>query len=203
LVFTDDDCYPAQDFLTQALEAFRDPAVGYVGGRTLLFDTTDSPVAIRVDETHHRLEPRTYVPAGLIPGACFAIRRSVAREIGYFDPDLGAGTAFSCEDVDIVARASAAGWAGVYFPPMFVYHHHGRKHSQASALRRHYDYGRGAYHMKLLLDGPLRPLYFTHICNNWLHIRPMSVSREICGMGRYLRHRVRKLLDSPLELRSE
>src|ERR1700722_323194 len=35
VVFTDDDCYPAQDFLSRAWSAFQNPSVGYVTGRIL------------------------------------------------------------------------------------------------------------------------------------------------------------------------
>ncbi len=41
IAFTDDDCYPSPDFLTQIQKAFADSRVGYVTGRILLHDPTD------------------------------------------------------------------------------------------------------------------------------------------------------------------
>src|ERR1700747_554064 len=46
LEFTDDDCYPAPDFLSRISAAFEDPSVGYVSGRILLHDPADHPFAI-------------------------------------------------------------------------------------------------------------------------------------------------------------
>ena len=50
LAFTDDDCYPAPDFLSRISAAFEDPSVGYVSGRILLHDPADHPFAI--NESH-------------------------------------------------------------------------------------------------------------------------------------------------------
>ncbi len=51
LTFTDDDCYPADDFLSQIWTAFADPSVGYIGGRILLHDPTDYPATINESVT--------------------------------------------------------------------------------------------------------------------------------------------------------
>ena len=71
-----------------------------------------------------------------------AVRRNVIAAVGPFDPDLGAGTPFPAEDVELVARASAAGWLGGYYPGPIVYHDHGR--SSPSAVKhilKEYDLG--------------------------------------------------------------
>ena len=51
LVFTDDDCYPAPDFLSQVWSAFDDPSVGYIGGRIMLHDPDDYPITINESMT--------------------------------------------------------------------------------------------------------------------------------------------------------
>jgi GT2 family glycosyltransferase len=81
-----------------------------------------------------------------------AFRRDVLLEIGGFDPLFGAGSLFAAEDVDAAGRASAMGWRGQYRPEVVVNHHHGRKASDAARLSKSYHIGRGAYHMKLLLN---------------------------------------------------
>src|SRR3712207_3419731 len=45
--FTDDDCYPKEDWLLAIRQAFDNPKVDYLGGRVLLFDPTDAPITIQ------------------------------------------------------------------------------------------------------------------------------------------------------------
>jgi glycosyltransferase involved in cell wall biosynthesis len=159
-VFTDDDCYPATDFLDRLAEVFRDPAVGFAGGRILLHDPHDSAVSIRTEQAPTVIPAHSVVPAGLIQGANMAFRRSVLERIGGFDDALGAGTPFCSEDVDAVARASAAGFTGGYFPGPTVAHHHRRRDpAEVAELWRRYDRGRGAYYAKCILDFPERGRY--------------------------------------------
>jgi len=156
IAFTDDDCYPAPDFVDAWLACFTDPAVGYAGGRITLHDPADAPVTIQLLDTPVEFVPRTFARAGVIQGANMAARRTVLDALGGFDERLGAGTPFPSEDLDFVSRAAAAGWAGRYDPRPSVAHHHRRRTpEQVEALRRGYDLGRGAYYAKCLLD-PLR-----------------------------------------------
>ena len=160
LVFTDDDCYPAVDFLDRMAEVFDDQTVGFAGGRILLHDPRDSAVSIRTEPSATAIAPRSVVPAGLIQGANMAFRRAVLDQIGGFDGALGAGTPFCNEDVDAVARASAAGFTGGYFPAPTVAHHHRRRDpAEVAELWRRYDRGRGAYYAKCILDFPERGRY--------------------------------------------
>lgn len=154
LAFTDDDCYPAPDFLSQVLSAFDDPSVGYIGGRIVLYDPTDHPITINESMIPVTFPARSFVCAGCIQGANMAFRRSVLLEIGGFDPLFGPGALFpAAEEIEAVGRASAMGWKGQYRPEVVVTHHHGRKAADAAALWKWYAIGRGAYHMKLLLTG--------------------------------------------------
>ena len=152
LAFTDDDCYPASDFLTEIWRAFVDhPSLGYIGGRILLHDPADYRITFN-ESTAPRLFPKnSYLAAGDIQGANMAFRKSTLEEIGGFDPLFGAGAMFSAEDIDAAARASMKGWVGKYCPEVVVRHHHGRKAADVPGLWKSYAIGRGAYHMKLLL----------------------------------------------------
>jgi glycosyltransferase involved in cell wall biosynthesis len=159
VAFTDDDCYPAPDWLDQLVSVFgADGRIGYVGGRVLLHDRTDDPVTTATSRDTLRMHPLDFVPAGVIHGANMAFRAGVFSKAGGFDVLLGAGTALcSGEDFDMVNRSSAAGYAGIYDPRPMVYHHHGRKPgAHVDLLYRGYGYGRGAVYAKCVLCAELR-----------------------------------------------
>jgi glycosyltransferase involved in cell wall biosynthesis len=182
LVFTDDDCYPAADYLDRIADAFADSGLDYLGGRILLHDSSDYPITIRVDPLPSAIPPRSVVPAGLIQGANMAFRRRVLESLGGFDDELGPGTPFCNDDVDAVARASAAGFTGSYLPEPTVYHHH-RRRAQADidALWRTYDRGRGAYYAKCILDLPTRRGVARHWWQSARAAAPRATLREIEG----------------------
>jgi GT2 family glycosyltransferase len=153
LAFTDDDCYPEPDFLTQLWRAFEDPSIGYISGRISLHDPTDHPMSTIESNAPYTFQPRSFVAAGTFGGANMAFRRKTLKEIGGFDPLFGPGALFNAEDLDAAARASAIGWKGEYHPEVIVRHHHGRKAPDIPRLVKSYGIGNGAYQMKLLLRG--------------------------------------------------
>lgn len=150
--FTDDDCYPAEDFLDQMLLAFSEPEISFVAGRLLLYDPTDLPTGIKPEAEGRFYPPGFAFPPGELHGANFAFRRSVLEAIGGFDEMTGAGTPWPFEDVDAVMRASLLGFAGCYDPRPTVFHHHRRRDQrQLSRVEHGYARGRGAYFLKFLL----------------------------------------------------
>ena len=152
LAFTDDDCYPAPDFLSQVWSAFDDPSVGYIGGRIILHDPADYPITINESVTPRTFPARSFVCAGCIEGANMAFRRRVLLDIEGFDPLFGPGALFpAAEEPEAASRASAMGWRGEYHPEVVVRHHHGRNAADAARLYKSYAMGIGAFHMKLLL----------------------------------------------------
>jgi glycosyltransferase involved in cell wall biosynthesis len=158
IAFTDDDCYPAPDFLSSIARCFEeDPRLGFIGGRVLLYDPSDYRSTIQEKDSRQNLAPGEFFPTGLIHGANFACRRKALEVINGFDDRFGPGTPFVCEEVDAMARMLACGWPGAYDPRPLVYHHHGRKtRAQAVQLKRRYDKGRGAYYAKSILNPKLR-----------------------------------------------
>jgi glycosyltransferase involved in cell wall biosynthesis len=153
IVFTDDDCYPEPDYVVKVAETFDAGNADYLGGRILLHDPEDAPVTIQTRETPDTIAPGSFVRAGLIQGCNMAVTRQALERIGGFDEMLGAGTPFHCEEIDLVSRASAAGFAGAYDPRPVVRHHHRRRtQEQVRALIKGYDIGRGAYYAKCMLD---------------------------------------------------
>lgn len=157
IAFTDDDCYPEPDFLTNALAVFDRESLGFAGGKILLFDPTDAPITINTSETVQYFAPDWFVPAGVIQGANMVFCRQALEDINGFDEYFGAGTPFPCEDVDAVLRVLAAGWKGKHDPGFTVYHHHRRKPGKdIESLTRVYAAARGAYYAKCLLFMPQR-----------------------------------------------
>jgi glycosyltransferase involved in cell wall biosynthesis len=202
IALIDDDCYVAPDYIDRVRESFDDPRVGFAGGRVELFDPTDCPLTIRTSTEPEFLPPRSYVKPGWILGANMMFRRRVLEAIGGFDPELGPGMPFhSGEDPDVQARASFAGWWGLYTPNVVVAHHHRRRAEDARAVMRIYSIGIGAYKAKFLLISGTRSIY---LCD-WLRhcyweFRRLVDGRlglpcfwwEMQGAARYLAGRLRK-----------
>ena len=188
VAFTDDDCIPAPDYLLNILACFDEsPHLGFIGGRILLYDPDDYPITIQEKATRHDLPPRTFLRPGLIQGANMACRRTALESVGGFDVRFGAGTPFSCEDVDLLARMLGKGWSGAYDPRPVIHHHHGRKAGEAvDTLARSYDSGRGAYYAKSSLDPALRWTYLRHWLRAMRHLPTKTTARELAGAFRYL-----------------
>ena len=188
IALTDDDCYPREDFIDRVWDCFQDPTIGYLGGRVLLFDPTDYRMTIQEREDRVELPARSFVPAGLIHGANFSIRRALLERVGGFDVRLGPGTPLSAEEVDVMARVSGLGWKGAYDPRPVVYHHHRRKlASDAQKAMTGYDLGRGAYYLKGMLNPSIRSPYF----KAWLRAiprqNPRRTLRELRGSAMYVK----------------
>ena len=189
IAFIDDDCYPDPHYLDAVIKCLKEDArLGFIGGRVLLYDPSDYRITIQEETQRMELPPGTFIPAGFIHGANFAFRRAALESVGGFDENFGPGSLFrSGDDVEILARMSAAGWYGAYDPRLLVYHHHRRKGGiEILHLIERYDYGRGAYYAKCLLNPRLRTTYLKH----WYrHIRTQPLRRttkEIFSASRYM-----------------
>jgi glycosyltransferase involved in cell wall biosynthesis len=189
VAFTDDDCLPSADYFHRILERFDNDKIDFLGGRILLYDSTDYPITIQTLDRPVTLQPGDFVPAGLIQGANFAFRRSSLESVGGFDERMGAGTPFACEDVDILARLLANGFTGAYSPHPLVYHHHRRKTAlAASKLMKTYDYGRGAYYAKCLINPGLRKLCKKYWFQQARQNNALKTGREIVGAIHFMSH---------------
>lgn len=191
IVFTDDDCYVTPDLLERYLEVFAEhKEVGCVGGRVLLHDPADARITIKESTDSTILAPGSFVPAGFVLGANFAFRREILVDQDGFDSEFGAGTQFPCEDVDMVSRCCAAGWAVKYDPRPTVHHHHGRQNAvEVEKLQRSYSAGRGAYMMKALLDPRRRIIYGRRYMTRFRSEPPRLWYPEILAGWRYLLRR--------------
>jgi glycosyltransferase involved in cell wall biosynthesis len=189
VAFTDDDCYPAEDFLSSISRCFEEDAgLGFIGGRVLLHDPEDARLTIQEKDSRQELSPGEYFPPGLIHGANFACRRTAIESVGGFDERFGPSAPFvSAEDTDILARLLAEGWPGAYDPRPLVYHHHRRRTPiDGFRLGRQYDRGRGAFYAKCVLNPKLRMVYLRKwhaaICRQSLRTtaRELVAGAEFC-----------------------
>jgi GT2 family glycosyltransferase len=205
IAFTDDDCYPEPDLLTSIIDIFeKEPSLGFLGGRVLLYDPTDYHCATNEKTERVDVKPKSLLLGGFISGANFSFRRSALEAVGGFDDDLGAGTNFYCEDLEILARLSAKGWPGAFDPAPVVYHHHERKtQAEADRLELEYVYARGAYYAKCLLSPPMR-LQYARMWFWYMRHQPLeTTAREVAAAMAYYRHRLasslagRGFLESP------
>lgn len=157
IAFTDDDCYIAADYIQQIEAAFGDPAIGYIGGRILLYDHTDIRLTINESEVYTPIAPYSFIRTGTVQGANMCFRRTTLEAIGAFDTRFAK---FSSADIATVACASWAGISGAYDPRPTVFHHHRRKtKKQSRRLRRFYAIGRGAYYAKFIIRPDSRDAY--------------------------------------------
>lgn len=194
VAFTDDDCYLGPRHLSIAVAEFSSKEFRYCGGRILRYDASDAEIGCNNDPQRHIIPPRSFMTSGKIQGANMVVHRSVFARIGGFDPELGAGTRFRCEDIDLVARASMAGFTGAHVPELVVYHHHGRKAGPATRRLEHEnDYACGAYYAKFIMNG------HHEFIVGWLKLaaRPWRLSGlywEVRGALDYVRWRRSKSL---------
>jgi GT2 family glycosyltransferase len=154
IAYTDDDCSPSADWLTNIRRHFADPRVAFVTGRVgasgkdgITASTLERTEAVRYDGPQD--------PYGMGHGANMAFRRSVLLELGGFDEALGPGTSMrAAEDADILYRCLAAGWAGVYDPDSYVTHEQWRTDGEIVRLRYAYGLGNGAFRVKAARQNP-------------------------------------------------
>jgi glycosyltransferase involved in cell wall biosynthesis len=156
MVFTDDDCYPQPGYFASLSRAWDGKSFQFGGGQILPFNPDDDPAsASMVVQQRVNIPARSFLPAGIIQGANMFFAREVFQRAGLFNENLGAGTPFACEDIEMATRASLQGFGGVLLPELIVLHDHGRKRGspEAEQTRQDYDYGRGAYYASLIAAG--------------------------------------------------
>jgi glycosyltransferase involved in cell wall biosynthesis len=204
VAFTDDDCYPASNFVDQVTARFEeDEGLGFVGGAVVLHDPEDARLATVTGTERLELRPGMFITAGTLLSANLAFRRSAFGAVGGFDEVFGYANGLGGGDVDLVARALAAGWRGLYDPDLVVRHHHGRKPGpEVDRAVRAYDVGRGAFYAKCALDKRMRRTYLAGwLVLTWGRIRRceslVPVLREVEGALSYLRLRARSFGTRP------
>jgi len=116
---------------------------------------------------------------GQLQGGNIAIRRDVLDAIGGFDVNMGAGTPYPCEDIDLIARALMHGSSG---PDPVIFHQHRRKEEQVpAAVRLSYAKGRSAYIMKYFYAPQTRGVAASNCYWYW---KLRSVARDALRLRR-------------------
>ena len=156
VAFTDDDCYPKDDFVAEIIAAFAKGDCDFVGGKVSLYDSEDYPITIQTSNQTQEYPPHSYIQPGAIAGCNMSFKRQVLEVIQGFDERMGAGTSLHAgEDTDALMAALSCGFCGKYVPEVEVAHHHGRKTlEEVNRLKVGYDRGRGALYAKGLLSRP-------------------------------------------------
>ena len=195
VAFTDDDCRLPPRHLAAVAEAFDDLAVAWLGGRILADDGPQARVALLEDTTFRYFPRGGIVWVGAVQGANLAVERAALLSVGGFDPRLGAGTEFRCEDVDLCARLVAAGYLGARCPDLVVFHAHGRDEAAAGTLDAANDVARGAFVAeRLSTGGPDARAYLAawaaHAARRW-GWRPRNAARASAATARELRGALR------------
>ena len=172
VAFTDDDVVADREWLSELVASFRaDRHVACVTGliaaaeldtREQLwqeeywgFDKGFVRRVIELDSDPSPLHP--YATGRFGSGANMAFRTAVLRELGGFDPALGAGgPALGGDDLAAFFEIVAAGRRLVYEPAAIVYHRHRRDYTALRAQAYGYGVGLTAYLTRLLVERPQR-----------------------------------------------
>jgi glycosyltransferase involved in cell wall biosynthesis len=183
VAFTDDDCRLERSHPVTLAQAFAAHPIDFCGGRILAAGPGDGPVALNQAPGFGYFVPGRPIAVGQVQGANMAMRRDVLRRLGGFDPSLGAGTRFRCEDIDLCARALARGHRGAHLPEVVVWHAHGRRGAELAALRRANERATGAFIAKRVLDGE------RHYATTWARSSVRTLGRRPANTARSLRSR--------------
>jgi GT2 family glycosyltransferase len=164
VAISDDDAVVDHHWFNAILAPFERPDVAVVTGLTLpleLENDAQEEFEVLAGFSRRGFQRRDFRLPGTSPlstgpigaGANMAIRRSVLREIGPFDPALDAGTPTgSGGDHEFFSRVIRAGHTIIYDPAAMNRHRHRRTH--AELISTMHGYGMGAYSVmtKALLE---------------------------------------------------
>ncbi|MBA3272613.1 MAG: glycosyltransferase [Chthoniobacterales bacterium] len=168
IAFTDDDCRPERQWLRELVRPLEDSNCRCVTGLVVPAQLENSAeITFEVYGGLGRgaapavFEPRFIRKARLRPattwrigaGANMLMHAGLAREVGGFDIDMGAGTPCGCgEDTLLYFQFLRRGHSIHYTPRSIVHHHH---RGSAEALRHqiyHYAKGHAAYHVRCFVS---------------------------------------------------
>jgi GT2 family glycosyltransferase len=140
LVFTDDDCAPAPNWLNTLAARFAVAPDRIIGGKTLnalpgnIFSTT-SQLIVDVVYAHYNANPEQ---ARFFASNNLALSAEKFQALGGFDPNF-----HTSEDREFCDRWLYHGHQMLYASDVQIYHAH--KMTLRSFWRQHFGYGRGAF----------------------------------------------------------
>lgn len=153
VLFTDDDCRVAPEWIDEMLDELANPQTWAVFGRILpdtdeLLDELNSTKGIWLalkDSPTRQVYANNRFNLGFGHGASMGFHRNQYERLGGFDEMLGVGARFrSWPERDVGYRILAAGGQIVYTPKALVYHRHWRTWDGVQNTLRNYAIGTGA-----------------------------------------------------------
>jgi len=121
ILFTDDDCVPAGDWLSTMTKPFEDPDVVGVKGAYRTRQKALAARFVQIDyEDRYRLMS-TFPQIDFIDTYSAAFRRDCFLEMDGYDTSFPVACA---EDIELSYRMSARGWKMKFVPTAIVYHTH-------------------------------------------------------------------------------
>ena len=143
LVFTDDDCQPAPDWLQGLAVYFLKSPNCIIGGRTIniLPDniySTASQLLISFLFSYFNTNP---AQAGFLNGSNLSVPKELFLKLGGFDKRF---FLVGAEEREFCDRWGDYGYRMIYTHEALVYHSH--RLTFRSFIRQHFKYGRGAFH---------------------------------------------------------
>jgi GT2 family glycosyltransferase len=128
-------------------ELERDPGLGFITGKTLLYDQRELINETKQDlYTCGRFIPcgllerdegqwDRRLPAAIVSASTVVYRREAVEAAGGFDPDYF----MYCEDADLCLRMDLLGYRGLYLPEARAYHAWAASTGRGSAASRYYS----------------------------------------------------------------
>lgn len=154
LLFIDDDCRPAENWIAANLEAFEKEEIGAVSGR--MPGKSSRYFARCIDLSGFWLQQnnsRRYCET--LYSATLGVRSRVFKEINGFDESIDIA-----EDVDFIKRLIKRGYKCLYAPEIVVYHEH-KRDSLRSSLS--YMFSRGREYTRTFNCGLTKTNFFLKI----------------------------------------
>ncbi|GAC1568573.1 MAG: hypothetical protein NVS3B14_18260 [Ktedonobacteraceae bacterium] len=194
LLFLDDDCEPAPDWIEQNVRELEQSKIGAVGGQ--IAGRSKAFFAQCVDFSsfaYSQVNRRMEIP---VCSASLGVNRQAYDEAQGFSEELRSG-----EDIDFCYRLMKMGYRTVYQPAIKVAHNH-RRTSFAALMRYSYFYGRvkGLYVKLRHRDMSKRNLVLTLFQNPLLYflmIVPISLGITATIVRLNLKEYPKVLLYSP------
>ena len=149
LLFIDDDCEPASDWIEQNVRELQRSDVGAVGGQiagksAAFFAQCVDFSSFAFCQINKKMEIQ-------ICSASMGVKRHVFEEVHGFDETLR-----TCEDIDFCYRLTNLGYKTIYQPAIKVRHNH-RRNTFVTLMRYNYFFGRvSGLYVKLRYPGKTR-----------------------------------------------
>ena len=194
LLFLDDDCEPAADWIEQNVRELEQAKIGAVGGQ--IAGKSKAFFARCVDFSSFAFSQVNKSMEMPVCSASLGVKRQAYEEAQGFSEELRSG-----EDIDFCYRLMKIGYRTVYRPAVKVLHNH-RRTSFAALMRYSYFYGRvkGLYVKLRHRDMSKRNLLLTFIQHPLLYflmIVPVSLGITATIVRLNLREYPQVLLYAP------